>query len=79
MDSPTLEKLRSAVLSLTGEERADLARDLIKSLDAPPESDAADAWDREIVRRLAEIDAGTASMVDRAELRRRIEQRINNG
>jgi len=44
----------------------------MKSLDAPADADAADAWDKEISLRLDEIDAGTAKLIDRAELRRRI-------
>jgi putative addiction module component (TIGR02574 family) len=70
--SATLEKLRSEVLRLPESERAELAHELVKSLDTPVDVDAADAWDREIVRRLAEIDAGTAKLVDREELRRRM-------
>lgn len=74
MTSATLEKLRSEALTLPEEERAELAHDLMKSLDAPADPGAADAWDIEIVRRLAEIDAGTAKLVDRAELRRRMQR-----
>jgi Putative addiction module component len=77
--SGTLEKLRSEVLRLPESERAELARELgslVKSLDTPADSDAADAWDRQILRRLAEIDAGTARLVDREELRRRMRAHI---
>jgi putative addiction module component (TIGR02574 family) len=76
MSSATLEKLRSEVLRLTDSERAELAHELVKSLDAPVDADAADAWDREIQRRLSEIDAGTARLVDRDELRRRMRARM---
>lgn len=79
MSSTTLEKLRSEVLGLPEPERAELAHELVKSLDLPVDSDAADAWDREIVRRLAEIDAGTARLVDRDELRRRMRARLGSG
>ena len=57
-------------------ERAELAHALVKSLDAPTDPDAADAWDKEILRRLAEIDAGTAKLIDRDEFRRRMQARI---
>ncbi len=79
MDSATLKKLREEVLSLTEEQRAHLAHDLIESLDLPADPDAADAWDAELSRRLAEIDAGTAKLVDRAELRLRMQQRMRDG
>ena len=65
-------------MNLPDEERAELAHDLIASLDAPADPDAADAWDAEISRRLAEIHAGTAKLVDRAELRRLMQQRIRD-
>jgi len=76
MGTETLSKLRSEALSLSEAERAELAHDLVKSLDAPADADAGDAWDREILRRLAEIDAGTAKLIDRAEFRRRIQARL---
>ncbi len=76
MGSATLEKLRSEVLGLPELERAELAHELVKSLDAPFDADAAEAWDEEILRRLAEIDAGTAKLIDREELRRRMRARI---
>ena len=78
MSNVMLQKLRSEALLLSDEERAELAQDLMKSLDAPADPDAADAWDREISRRLAEIDAGTAKLVDRAELRLRMRDRVRN-
>jgi Putative addiction module component len=49
------------------------------SLDAPQDADAPDAWDQEVSRRLAEIDAGTAKLIDREELRRRMQGRLNAG
>jgi len=78
MSNVTLETLRAEALRLSEDERAQLAQDLMKSLDAPADPDAADAWDKEIVRRLAEIDAGTAKLVDRAELRSRMQQRLRD-
>ena len=70
MSHVTLEKLRSEALRLSDEERAELAQDLMKSLDAPTDPDAADAWDKEVSRRLDDVDAGTVTLIDRAELRR---------
>ena len=78
MSGTTLNKIRAEALGLTEDERAELARDLIASLDAPADPDAATAWDAEIARRVAEIESGTAKLIDRAELRRRIQQRIRN-
>ncbi len=77
MSNFTLEKLRSEVLRLSESERAELAHKLVKSLDAPIDADSADPWDREILRRLAQIDAGTARLIDRDELRRRMRARVS--
>jgi putative addiction module component (TIGR02574 family) len=78
MGTETLRKLRAEVLRLSEAERAELAHELVKSLDAPADADVADAWDKEILRRLAEIDAGTAKLIDRDELRRRMQARIGS-
>ncbi len=77
MSSPTLEKLRSEALLLPEPERAELAHDLVKSLDSPIDPDAAEAWEKELLRRLAEVDAGTANLIDREELRTRMRSRMN--
>ena len=72
MTAEPLQRLRSQVLALSDAERAELAHDLIQSLDAPRDSGTEEAWDREITRRIGEIDAGQAEVVDRAEFRKRI-------
>ena len=77
MSAHTLEKIRSEALSLSESERADLAHSLVTSLDGPADRDAGAAWDVEIQRRLAEIDTGTAQLVDREEFRRRMRERIS--
>lgn len=78
MVTETLCKLRSEALTLPEAERAELAHELVKSLDAPADTDVADAWDREILRRLAEIDTGTAKLIDREEFRRRMQARLGS-
>ena len=54
--SSTLHALEAAALLLPPEERARLAERLIASLDRDPE--IATAWDEEIRRRIAALDAG---------------------
>ena len=76
MGSPTLEKVRTEALSLSESERAELAHNLVASLDGPADADAESAWDAEILRRLAEIDSGAATLIDREEFRRRMQARI---
>ena len=76
MNSPALEKLRSEALRLPEAERAELAHQLVVSLDGGVDSGAEEAWDAEVVRRLAEIDSGSADLVDRAAFRHRMRARI---
>ena len=40
--------------------------------------DAAEQWDREIMRRLAEVDSGAAGYIERDEFRRRIKAWVGN-
>jgi len=77
MSSTKLDKVRSEAMGLSERERAELAHELVRSLDAPEDFDAADAWDREIVRRIAQLEAGVATMIDRHELRRRMGARLS--
>jgi putative addiction module component (TIGR02574 family) len=77
MGSPTLEKVRTEALNLPESDRAELAHNLVASLDSPAELDAEKAWDAEIVRRLDEIDSGTATLIDRQEFSRRMRARIS--
>ena len=78
MASIVLDRLRSEALTLSEPERAELAHALLTSLDGVPDADAQDSWDREIVRRLGEIDAGTARLIDRDEFRRRMRNRLRS-
>jgi putative addiction module component (TIGR02574 family) len=68
-------RLLAEALRLSEEDRGDLAAKLLESLDPPEEPEDADAeaaWEEEIRRRLAEIDAGTAEMIPWSEARRLI-------
>ena len=77
MGSPALEKLRVEALNLRESERAELAHNLVASLDGPADPDAEREWEAEILRRLAEIDSGTADLIDREEFRRRMRARMS--
>ena len=72
-----LDKLRNEALELTTAERAELAHDLVASLDGPADSSAAQAWDVEVLQRLDQIESGTATLIDREEFSRRIRERLN--
>ncbi len=76
MANSALDKLRAEALSLPEPERAELAHNLVASLDGPADADAQHAWDKEILRRLAEIESGNADLIDREEFRRRVLARL---
>jgi putative addiction module component (TIGR02574 family) len=78
MGTRTLGKVREEALELTASERAELAHDLVASLDGPADADASAEWDREVLRRLDEIDAGTAKLIDREEFSRRMRERLKS-
>lgn len=70
------EALRDAALALSEAERAKLARDLIASLDGPADNDVAEAWDIELCRRINEVEAGKAELLDVEDVLARIRARI---
>lgn len=76
MSSSDFDRVRSEAFELSEAERAELAHDLVSSLDGPQDQDAAQAWDAELSRRLADVDAGTASLIDRKEFSKRIRDRM---
>ena len=76
MNTAELERLRAAALELTEAERAQLASELVASLDGPADTDVAAAWDTEICRRINEINNGTATLLDADEVLARARARI---
>jgi len=76
MSKAELDALRIAALALSETERAKLARDLVASLDGPDEDDVATAWDIEICRRINEIEAGDAQLLDVDEVLLRARARL---
>jgi putative addiction module component (TIGR02574 family) len=59
----TISELKSMALKLTPEERAELASDLLLSLDDLSEPEIEHLWLEEASRRDAELDAGTAKLI----------------
>lgn len=70
MSEETTALLRKA-LTLSLEERGDLASSLIDSLDPAGNEDVEAAWQEEIARRLQRVSAGTATMVSWDEVRQK--------
>ena len=75
MTKPMASVLADA-LRLDDDSRAELAAELLASLDGPADPDAEGAWDAEIERRIAAIETGTIPLEPWEEVRRRIEKNI---
>ena len=76
MSSQAFDSTKKLALALSDAERADLASTLIASLDGPADTDAAEQWEVEILRRVRKIDEGGANFVTPEELRERIQRRL---
>lgn len=76
MSTKALEALREDVLALPLDERAELARDLMASLDGPPDPDVHQAWDAELCRRINKLRAGEAILLDPEEVLARARRRL---
>ncbi len=76
MSTRELDAVRQDALALSELERAELARDLVASLDGPGDPDVDAAWDIEICRRINEIESGKATLLDPAEVLARARNRI---
>jgi len=63
-------------LRLGPTERAELATELLASLDGPADADAESTWAVEIRRRIEAIDAGTVELEPWDDVKRRIEREL---
>jgi len=76
MTTETLNHLRSQIYALSESERAELARELIMSLDGPRDDAAGQAWNDEIIHRVAKVKSGKAKLLSREEFRTKMRARI---
>ena len=72
--SLTIEQLKEEAMNLSPDERADLADWLWVS--AMPREEVQAAWDAEIARRIAEVDAGTAKLIPSEEVFAAIDEKL---
>ncbi len=71
------QDLLQKALSLSDEERADLAASLINSLDAEADAGAEAAWNDEIARRIQQLDSGQAVTIPWEQLRSRVSSKLH--
>ena len=70
------ETIRQEALSLPVQQRAELAEQLLSSLDALSEAEIEQLWLREAARRADEIDQGLATRIPADEARRQAQALI---
>ncbi len=75
MTKPT-EAVLADALRLDAQSRAQLAAELLASLDGPSDPDAEAAWQAEIQRRVADLKAGKVKLEPWDQVKRRIEKGI---
>jgi putative addiction module component (TIGR02574 family) len=78
MSDRTAELLRKA-LELTTQERAELAAELIASVDGAPDPEAEEAWAQEIERRASRARAGVTQGHEWSDVKARVLSKISKG
>jgi putative addiction module component (TIGR02574 family) len=66
--STLVDELSARAKALSAEDRARLAEELLESLQGEPDADSEAAWDREIERRVAEIESGSVRLIPAEEV-----------
>ena len=74
--SKAVQSVLAEALRLDLHGRAELAAELLKSLDGPADPDAEAAWAAEIERRVEAIEAGTVELEPWEDVKRRTESEI---
>jgi putative addiction module component (TIGR02574 family) len=70
------ESVLADALRLDAKARAELAAELLASLDGPADPDAATAWEQEIERRVNALEAGTVDLESWESVQQRISKDI---
>ena len=71
------EQLLQTALTLSPNDRAEIAAQLLESLDGEPDQDVEAAWAAEIKRRIDQIDRGEVELVPWEEVLRSMRERLN--
>jgi len=78
MSAAELDKITNAALSLSEQDRAKLASDLVSSLDGPADINAEDAWNEEIYKRIKDIKAGKSELLDAEDAIAQVQEHLRN-
>jgi putative addiction module component (TIGR02574 family) len=71
-----VDSVLADALRLDAKARAELAAELLASLDGPPDPDAEAAWSAEIERRIHALESGAETPEPWEDVKRRIEREI---
>jgi len=66
--STLVEELSARAKTLSAEDRARLVEELLDSLQGESDTEVENAWDREIERRVAEIESGAVKLIAAEEV-----------
>lgn len=70
------ETILASALKLDVKVRAEIAAELLASLDGPADPDAATAWAAEIKRRVKALESGSVELESWEDVKRRISEEI---
>jgi len=76
MSTKALEGIREDAMALPLDDRVELARELLASLDGPADADSQQAWDIELCRRINNLRSGNATLLEPDEVLARIRERL---
>ena len=74
--SNALAELKQKIAQLSETQRAELALELIESLDTETDADASEAWRIEVERRIAEIERGHVQLIPGDEVFARLRRML---
>jgi putative addiction module component (TIGR02574 family) len=78
MTTDKLNRLRIQISTLSKTERAALAHEIIAGLDGGRDGTVEQAWDDEILRRMAQVESGHAELLTRDEFRQQMRSRMGS-
>lgn len=77
MSTEALDQLRSQISALSESEKAELAQELLMSLDGPRDESVEQAWNDEIVRRVSQVQDGKATLLSRDQVLNQLQERLD--
>ena len=66
------QNVLSKALKLSEKDRLEVAEVLFESVDGVPDKEVDEAWAKELLRRIEEVDSGQVRLVDWKDVRRRL-------